>query len=203
MSLIEVMVAVALLAFMSSAIVGSLYFSSRATRLNTNAVMAKNIAQGVFERMYIDRFSNIGPTNYPSIPENANPPVWLDEEMGIRCAVTISFKGFGVVSASGSNSLTDSTANWDNNEWAGGAVYLADGQGMGQYARIESNTADTLNLASGTNFNPSPLGGDTRYMINNGKTVRVQTTWTYQGRSYQQAIESLIPNHRNESNLGF
>ena len=202
-SLIEAMIAATILAFMTTAIVGSIYFSSRATRLNTNAVMAKNIAQGVFERMYIDRFSNIGPTNYPSIPVNSNPPVWLDQQMGVRCAVTITFKGFGTLSSLGSGSLTDNSADWTPGEWVGSTVYLVAGQGMGQYATIQSNTAKTLNLVSGSSFNPSPLAGDTKYMINNGKTVRVETRWTYLGRTYRQAIESLIPNHRNEQNLGF
>ena len=79
-------------------------------------------------------------------------------------------------------------------------IYLISGAGAGQFAGITGNTESTLNLSETFRFAPDPT---TRYMINNGKTVEITTTWEFRGKSYSESIESLIINHRNDADLGF
>jgi hypothetical protein len=42
-----------------------------------------------------------------------------------------------------------------------------------------------------------------KYLINNGKTVQITTTWEYMGQEYSQTIRSLIVNRKNTKELGF
>ncbi|HNY27766.1 MAG TPA: hypothetical protein PKH31_10330, partial [Candidatus Sumerlaeota bacterium] len=65
----------ALLLLMSGSVISAFIFASRLTRLSSNAIAAKNIAQGFFEKMAIDEFKNVGPTNYPDIAYSSNPPL--------------------------------------------------------------------------------------------------------------------------------
>lgn len=209
-TLTEVMVAMLVFAILAIAMTTTAMFSLRITRLNTNSIAAKNIAQGFFERMAIDEFANVNPpanavfapTNggYADIADDAADPVWLDEALGIPCAVDFEFKGYGRATAGTGNSLTDATAEWETDEWAGDVLYIVDGRGAGQFATITSNTGDTLTLAGNLAFSPD---NSTRYMINNGKTVEITTRWTYLGREYSQTIESLVVNYRGANNIGF
>ena len=73
-SLIEVMIAIAILAIMIFSMISSMVFSARATRFNTNSIAAKNVAQGYFERMAIDTFANVGSAQYPDVDYDSNPP---------------------------------------------------------------------------------------------------------------------------------
>jgi hypothetical protein len=64
--------------------------------------------------------------------------------------------------------LTDSSKNWTNNQWAGYACYMtttavtaASGLATGQMLRIASNTPTTLTFVAGT----APTNGVTRYLI--------------------------------------
>lgn len=199
LSLLEAMIAGAILAFVSVTTISGMIYSSRASRLNTNSIAAKNIAQGFFERMAIDRFNNVGPNAYPNIAYNDPNPVYLDESMGIRCRVDFAFKGFGLAESGSATSLRDDDANWETDEWAGDTVYLVDGYGAGQFALIRSNTSNQLNFDSSILFPPDST---TKYMVNNGKTVEITTTWQYMGKTYTSTIESLVINSRNEP-LGF
>lgn len=201
-TLVETIIASLILIVIAVGVIGSFTFTAATSRVNSNAVAAKNIAQGYFEQMAIDTFADVNATNYPDIDRNDlnDPAVWLDEAVGIRCSVDFDFKGFGVASSGGSSSLTDSTANWDVNEWAGDTVYIADGAGAGQFVRIASNSDTTLNFESNLFFS---TGAGSIYLINNGKTVEITTTWSYRGQEYTQTIESLVINFRGDEDLGF
>ncbi len=209
-TLIEVIIASVIFAFVAFGVIGSLIFSSRTTHINSNAVLAKNIAQSYFERINIDVFENVGPqrtltdgtiVGYNSIPFSDPNPVWLDQAKQINCAIDIEFTGFGRATSAGSSSITDSTASWASNEWSGKNVYLVDGLGAGKFRTIQSNTSTVLTL-SGDPLQPSP-GLNTAYMIGNGKTVRITTTWQYLGKMYSQRMESLVINFRRDPSLGF
>lgn len=200
-TLTEILIALAILAYAIGGVIAGVVFSMRLTRLNTNAIIAKNITQSYFERMHSDVFSNVDSVNYPDIGYESMPPVWLDEALDIRCKVDFSFKGFGRAEGGSGSTLLDNQAQWETNEWAGARLYLVGGNGVGQYRTIASNNANTLTV-SGAPFQPRPTSG-TAYMINNGKTVEIKTTWMYMGREYSQSIRSLIVNHRNDGNLGF
>lgn len=188
-----------LLVLISVSIITSLMFSYRITRVNTNAIAAKNIAQGFFEKMAIDTFPNVGPQHYPNIAYDNETPVWLDEAMNMSCRVEFAFKGFGTTEGGSLCSLIDNDTNWETNEWAGDTVYLVEGKGIGNFAPIISNSVNTLHLGDTLAVSPDTT---TKYMINNGKTVEITTTWEYCGKTYAQTIESLIVNYRGDSNLG-
>jgi type II secretory pathway pseudopilin PulG len=222
-TLLEIVISMMLLTLLAITVISSVIFTSRGARLNTNAIAAKNIAQGYFERMAGDEFSNVGPpadgavfwpnlpdpndangriagTGYPDIAIDDPDPVWIDQAMQIPCAVSFDFKGFGIATGGGATSLTDNDAAWETNEWAGDTLYLVDGAGAGQFAQIASNTATVLTLASAFTVDPDAT---TKYMINNGKTIEITTTWFYQGEPFTQTIESLIINYQNSAFLGF
>lgn len=221
-TLVESVIAVFILALISMAIISSLIFNNRMTRLNSNAILAKNIAQGYFEQMNIDNFNNVVPyqdlgggnsEGYADIAINDAEPVWLDRALDIRCQVLFRFKGFGVASGGTAHSLTESgltDANrydyvqrppWEVDEWVGKQLYLVDGPGQGQVRPITANTNNTLTLG-GDALNPQP-GNGTKYMIGNGKTIEITTIWQYLGRNYSQTMSSLIINYRRDPDLGF
>lgn len=213
-TLVEIVISMLMLALLSITVISSVIFSSRGARLNTNALAAKNIAQGWFERMAADDFGNVTPPDntasggiwnptgagYEDIPTTSATPVWLDRALGIPCAVDFAFKGFGIASGGGSSSLTDSSVSWETDEWEGDTLYLIDGTGSGQHAEITSNSATSLSI-DGT-FTVPP-DNTTKYLINNGKTVEITTTWFYQGEPFTQTVESLIINYRNDEDFGF
>ena len=207
-SLIEVLVASGILAFSTTGIIAGLVFNYRITRINTNAMMAKNIAQGYFEQMNADTFANIHPSNYPDkLESDETDPVWLDRDLGIQCEVDFNLNGFGRLDNMTGDSLTDSTKitgmdDWETNEWVGSYVYIVEGPGRGQFRKIISNTDDTLKLG-GEPLSPLPEDQDA-YLINFGKTVEITTRWHYvRSEPYVQSVESLIVNHRMEQDLGF
>jgi prepilin-type N-terminal cleavage/methylation domain-containing protein len=188
-SLLEIVIALPILAIVSLALVSATIFASRVSRIVCNQVAAKNIAQSYFERMAIDDFAHVTPQNYPSVTITTSPPLYLDSVRNSRCAVDIVITGYGTAESGSANTLVDNDAQWTPNEWVGNTVLLVSGAGRGQRARIVSNSVHTLVLD--TNLNPEPSGG-TGYMINGGKTVRITTRWAYLGKQYQEKIESLV-----------
>ncbi len=222
-TLVEIVVSMLILTLLAVTVISSVIYTSRGARLNTNAIAAKNIAQGYFERMAGDEFSNVTPPAdgtvfEPNIPDPTNPnervasdgyadiplddpnPIWLDRAMGIPCAVSFEFKGFGNATGGGATSLTDTNASWEIDEWVGDTLYLVDGTGAGQFGQIASNTATQMTLATAFSVDPDAT---TKYMVNNGKTVEVTTTWFYQGEPFTQTIESLIINYQNSEWMGW
>ncbi len=214
-TLVEVMIAVLIVAIVTTTVISSIMFTSRATRLNSNRSAAVNVAQGFIERLQADNFANVGPPpdarnqppagGYANIDFNSNPPVYLDEALNVRCRIVFRFTGYGRATAGGSTSLTDATvagtaAAWRSDEWKGDTLFIVSGRGAGQFAQISGNTATNLTLASA--LNPAP-DATSVYMINNGKTVEVTTTWEYLGKSYSETMESLIVNYRSAVVLGF
>lgn len=194
-TIVEVVIAMALLVILAFGTMASLMFASRASRINTNSIAAKNIAQGFFEQMAIADFGTLNSVSRPNISENDDPPVFLDEDMDIRCSVEFVFNGWGVLTAATRTALTDTRQNWAPNEWAGDYVFIVEGRGAGQYARVASNTANTLYLDGSLDVTP---GTDSFYLMNNGITVEITTSWSYLGRRYSETIESLVPNYRND-----
>jgi RHS repeat-associated protein len=82
--------------------------------------------------------------------------------------------------STGSNSTTtlnDATQNWTTNQWAGQAVRIVSGQGVGEFALIVSNTATQLTVSTPWGIvpdatshyaiypliNPDPIGGPTAF----------------------------------------
>lgn len=199
-TLLEVLIAMVILALLSLTVISLLIFSAAVTRINSNSVAAKNIAQGVFERMYIDEFAEINPTNYPDIAVNDPNPVFIDEALDIRAVVSLEFRGVGIAEGGTASSLRDDDADWEAGEWVGNNLFIVNGTSVGASRPITANTNNTLTLG-GASLSLAP-DDTTQYMINNGKTVNVTVSWAYRGENYEQTIQSLIPNYRDEENLG-
>ncbi|MCE5231156.1 prepilin-type N-terminal cleavage/methylation domain-containing protein [bacterium] len=197
-SLVEVLVALTLLTFMAFTVIAGLQFSARLSRLNANATVAKNIAQGYLERMMIDDFDHVDATHYPDIGFDHDPPVYIDQALDIRCQVTFQFKGAGTLTNASANNLTDNNIHWTAHEWDGDTVFLVAGDGAGQMGQIDNNTVNTLHLAESLTYPPSK---GTQYLINNGKTVEITTTWRYLGKDYQQTVETLIVKNKRNPGL--
>jgi hypothetical protein len=188
---LEVMIALPILAFVSMAMVAAMIYASRLSRITSNQMAAKNIAQSYFERMAIDDYEDVTPQNYPSVTAATSPPLYLDGVRGTRCYVDIVVTGYGEAEAGSANALTDNEANWRPNEWVGDTLFLVGGRGRGQKARIVGNTANTVTVDGA--LNPVPIAG-TQYEINGGKTVRITTRWKYLEKNYTATIESLVIN---------
>ena len=60
----------------------------------------------------------------------------------------------GTVTASGNNTLTDSTASWTSSALVGASVYITDGTGKGQRRTIQSNSSTGLILLTNWTTNP-------------------------------------------------
>ena len=203
-TLIEVGIAAALLAIVAVSLIASYTYSSRATRLNTNYILSKNLAHSYFEKMQIDRFADINPIMYPNVDRTAvstdtSRIVYIDHALGIKASVTFVFKGFGRASGGGGGSLTQSDQTWIPGEWVSNVLYIVDGKGRGIYKTISGNSANTLTLSGG---GLPALDATTRYMINNGKTVEITVTWDYMKKPYSTTTRSLIVNRYNDPDLG-
>ena len=196
-TLVEVAISAVLLALLSIATIASLLYSSQATRRNSNALAAKNVAQGFFERMAIDNFTSVTQENYPEIPKDSEEAPWLDEASGIRCGVKVEIKGpYHASAGGGSSQIHCPSAKWEEDEWAGDTVYLYEGKGKGQFAEIESNTTNDLYLSEAL---PIPPNGTTWFFINYGKNVKITLSWDFAGKPYQQTIESFIPFRKEDA----
>ena len=181
-TLVESIIAIAILAIMSTAIISSMIASSKFARLNTNAIMAKNIAQGYFEKMNGVKFAAVSATAtkedgslWFANKSRDTSDVFLDQGNQIRCGIAFRFAGFGTTgSGTGAAAIgrdtTIETTPWVVDEWKGSKVYLVSGKGAGQYKTIVSNTDSVLTL--GDSFSTVP-DSTTKYMIDNGKTVRI------------------------------
>lgn len=195
-TLIEVIISVGILGLASSVFISSLYFSGKIARNTTLRVVARNIARGIAEEIRADNYDNVTTANYCDIPSSSPDAYYIDEEMNIKCDVTIDIKGLGQVSGAAWDTLRDSAASWQPNEWQGNVVFITNGQGRGQRALITSNTPDTLNvtldLSGNSSENWTILPNTTsEYAINGGKTVVITVTYQYRDRSYQETLTLL------------
>jgi prepilin-type N-terminal cleavage/methylation domain-containing protein len=188
-SLLEILIALPILAILSLAVASSVLFASRLSRVVSNQIAAKNVAQGFLERMAIDDFENVTPDNYPSITTATSPPLFLDSVRKSRCEVDIRITGYGTAEGGAANTLVDNDASWASDEWKDDWLLLVGGAGRGQRAKINSNTGNTLTI-DGT-LSTAPSSG-TEYLINGGKTVQISTIWTYRGKEYGTRVESLV-----------
>jgi prepilin-type N-terminal cleavage/methylation domain-containing protein len=161
-TLFEVMIASGLLTIITLSVISSPTFASSVVRRNSNAFSAKNIAQGIFEGMFIDTFANLNETNtkyqdvpYPPFPyqPDADGAIWLDQRMLILCSIDIEFKDFGTAEVGSGGSFTDAQAFWEPNEWANDTLFIVGGTGRGLFVQIASNTPTTLQFSLNLNLN--------------------------------------------------
>lgn len=200
-TLVELVVSTLMMLLLSVSILAAVTHSTQAARINANSIAAKNIAQGYLERMAIDDFANVGPDKYKTIDYTATPPVYLDRALGIKCKVEFFFDGFGTINNNSNSTIVDDAKpHWAKDQWVGDTVFIIDGPARGLFATIKSSGPNQLHLEPSLAVHPEK---DSHYIINNGKRVRVTTTWAYRGRTYSQWVETMIVNYRNSGNYGF
>jgi len=188
-SLIEVIIAIPILAIAMLVIVYSLLNASLVSKVVSNKIAAKNVAQGILEKMTLHGYDNVTPANYPDIEYDSPNPMYLDEVNKTKCRVIIRITGYGTASAGSSSTLEDSSTDWRINEWAGDTLFIIGGRGWGQIATISSNTEDTLTLDSPLIY---AVDGTSQYLINGGKTIEITTEWKYKSKIYQETVRSAI-----------
>ncbi len=198
-TLVEMMIAVTLLAVLAFATVASLQQAARVTRLNSQTLTALQLAHSEYERLLRVNFADLGPEAFPDHAPEDDPPLWIDEAQGIRASLSYDFSGYGELENSSRQQLTDARAGWEHNIWQGATVFLVEGEGAGQMGRIASNTPNTLHLETPLAFAPRK---GTRYMIDHGKTVTLTLRWQDRGRPYEQKLRALVVNDRQGA-LGF
>ena len=77
-SLLEVVIAIPILAIASLVIIYSVMQTSMLSKVVSNKIAAKNISQSMLEKMTLDDYENVIPANYPSIGYESANPVYLD-----------------------------------------------------------------------------------------------------------------------------
>jgi prepilin-type N-terminal cleavage/methylation domain-containing protein len=117
----------------------------------------------------------------------------------VPCSVTFALSGAGKLTAASATTLTDNTAAWTINQWAGNQVFIVSdtgastpGAAAGQFATIASNTGNVLNLSSSLSPVPTTASGSSMYRINNGLTATVTVQWTYKGRNFSHFLQALL-----------
>jgi prepilin-type N-terminal cleavage/methylation domain-containing protein len=103
-SLVEVLVAIAILGLIASAFIGSLSTGAIATRLQGEDLTARNLAQSQMEKLKAAVYDNDGatyssistPSGY-SISISANPAIYTDTNIQ-KLTVTVSHNGSAVFS---------------------------------------------------------------------------------------------------------
>ena len=70
----------------------------------------------------------------------------------------------GTAESGTTGALTDTNKKWSTNEYAGYVLWIYSGTGSDQYARIASNTIDTITLHSSDTLTIAP-SSDSKYRI--------------------------------------
>lgn len=191
---VEIFIAIVLFSIVTLAFLPWFQQSGKLGKVVAQEITAKNIAQGLLEKMLSDNYENVTTTNYPEPGET----YYIDQVLGIPANISITIKGDGMVSYATDSTLTDETASWEENEWAGSTVLIIEGTGRGQRALITSNTTNTLSITTNlsgsgaTPWNTTP-DNTSHYLINGGKTVKITVSWEYQGKNYSRQIIGLVP----------
>ncbi|MCX7766551.1 MAG: type II secretion system GspH family protein, partial [Candidatus Sumerlaeia bacterium] len=137
---VEIFISITLFSIVTLAFLPWFQQSAKLGKITAQEITAKNIAQGLLEKMLADNYENVTTANYPEPGET----YFIDRVMGIIGNVNITIKGDGWVSSATNYTITDETASWIENEWAGSTVLIIEGSGRGQRALIKSNTNNTL-----------------------------------------------------------
>jgi prepilin-type N-terminal cleavage/methylation domain-containing protein len=195
-TLVELMIAIAILAFVFSALLTALVYMYRAGHTSKKTLFAAELAQSAVEeaRGFAVAFLETNPVpigNYTvegdsfSDPGTYDPPVYN---------VQVTFKGYGQVSAAGGSSLTVDMglgqAPMEPNEFVGHHLMITMGPGVGQIRRIVGNTADTLTVDAPWDA-PQPTNAS-RFRIDGGVTIESTVTWADQTRVRTFRQRSLV-----------
>lgn len=85
---------------------------------------------------------------YAKSVNNGMVPVLLTDNTLERITENSTLWYTGKATSGNTTSLTDSTANWTTDKWAGYEFYVWSGTGRGQIAMVANNTANTLTFST-------------------------------------------------------
>ena len=204
-SLLEVVIAVGLLAVVTASFMASIIFTAR------TAASAKTDAYGIdtinrtIENLRSVTFANLGTTTGDGAQFMTTQVNHMDPDNPTQSptvSVKCQFMGFGSVASATNTALTAVfPANfpaWTTNQWAGRMVMIKTGVARGQVAFVKSNTADTLTItttldgSSSANWFLNPAAGDT-FEIDNGKGVLITISWSDREGNHTLTRTTLIP----------
>lgn len=193
--IIEYLAAITLFAIVTLAFLPWFQQSGKLGKEIAHEVTAKNIAQGILEKMLVDFYSNVTTDNYP----DSEITYYIDDILDIGATVEITITGDGYSdNSSGSSSLADPNAAWETDQWIGSTVLIVGGNGQGQRAYITGNTSTVLNIttdlsgATSQSWDTNP-DASSHYVINGGKTIDITVRWNYMGKPYQRTLKGLVP----------
>ena len=193
MVLLEAVFAVAIIAVTTLAFISALVFTARQAQINTEHLHGVNLAAKYAAMIHSCKPVNLGNSAAPS---NAFARQFLsphtvygnpsDPSAGPAYTVSFLFTGWGGVASASPNTLTATfppgLSPWRVNEWVGHYVTITEGLGRTQIMRIQSNTANTLNVTSDltgattTNWTLTP-DATSKFYIDDGKTARITVAW--------------------------
>lgn len=204
-SLLEVMIAMAILLIVSLSFTTGVIFNARTGVRNKSELFALELINRTIEEMRNPAIYEQLGTSVGAAAVYLNPRTFpydpAEPADTVNYTVTCRFSGFGTVaSASGSTLRANLIGNnaWETNEWQGRLVMVKRGTGGGQVASITANDGNTLTISrnldgtSGSGWYKNPVAGD-YFEIDNGKTVEIIIDWTERGTAYQLTRTALIP----------
>jgi prepilin-type N-terminal cleavage/methylation domain-containing protein len=192
-TLVEVVIAMVIVAVTSIGFVASVIFSSRQSATNTDHLYAIQLAAKYGAMVRASNFTRLGDTTTSAgaYERQFLSPLTThvdDQYPNSTTAFTVRvlFSGWGTVRSATPNTLTANLPAgqqpWGAGEWVGHYVVIAKGTGRTQVMRITANTGGTLTVtsdltgATAGNWTQTP-DTTSQFYINNGKTARIAVSW--------------------------
>lgn len=196
-TLVEVVIAMAVAAFVMLSFMTAIVFMLRQNAENRQHYEALQILEFHQGLIAAANPARLGATNLEEIDfedqfnhrraaplaVRAHPD---EDHPGDEYFISFEFTGWGAVSDAEENTLEadlpDNHLDWPTNRWAGSYVTITQGRGAGQVMLIRSNTANTLTVTgdlTGATDVPWDREPDStsRFAINNARTVDIEITW--------------------------
>ena len=207
-TLLEVVIALALLAVASVAFTSGLVYSARTAKSAKTDVYAISVINRVIEELRSSDYDRLGGST--GAEARFLSPILYDMDPDVPDAetttftVNVRFFGFGTIQSATGNSLTAVIPNspawptWRTDMFAGRYVMITTGSGRGQVAYIQSNNANSLTISRDLDGTPgqgwiqAPAAG-AGFVIDNGKMAEINVTWSLNGRDFTMTRMALIP----------
>lgn len=197
-TLVEIMIALAVVSTISLFFMSSIIFTIQQTRANRDHINALQIIDYHMGLLKVAQFAELGepPTSIPTWEtqnfnfRDATPkPVKGDPNDPDSTTYNISFEfsGWGVVQSATDTTVTVTIPSnhraWTANQWVDNYVSVIPPVGRAQIARIVGNNSNTLTittdlsgLVNDQEWERLPAAGDI-VRINDGKTVTITVRW--------------------------
>lgn len=204
-TLVELVVASALLLLTTLSCILALAFSHRASALAALQLQAAHFMQGEMERIHGDDYDHIDATHYPDLTPTSSRRVFLDAEKRVPLTVNYDILStLPVVSATASsvtvggiprNALRNGVFGVD--ELTSNTLVVAEGTGMTQRGWIRHNTANTISFTADmsgktqTSWWTTPNSSSV-VQLNMGKIVTIRTSWSLYGRRFTEEMRTLV-----------